>query len=150
VFQDEFCRLIERVIYEYDVKSIIEIGPSSGKGSTGAILRGIRKKSSVTQTQLHLIEIDEFRCALLKLRFKKMNNVTIYNGSSISIDEFPSWEEVKNFYSQCVTKLNKHSLETIEKWYYSDKMNINALPISRRNLIGMALKKNSENRLISQ
>lgn len=133
IYRDELFSIIKTLVATNKFTNLVEIGPSSGGGSTAAILSGCKESSYY---QLHLIEIDDFRCALLKRKFKrKSKNIYIHNGSSISFHDFPAWHQVINFYSNHHTNLNKYPLEQVKTWYDHDKLRLRSLSSQKSDKI---------------
>lgn len=133
IFRDEFCSVIQEVVSLNGVNKLLEIGSSSGEGSTAAILRGIKGKTA--EHELHLFEIDQLRCLLLEGRLKGKGNVFVHNGSTITLAQFPPWENVRKFYFSQSTQLNKHALDTVESWWQADKNAIQGLPPHNSGLL---------------
>ena len=121
VSDDDFAHQITNIVSRPEVKVLIEIGSSSGEGSTSAIIRGLRKKKS---WNLHLLEVDPLRFESLRRKFHKKAGVYIHQYSSVSISEYPTPEEVIEFYNSTPTNLNRRPIETILKWLQEDKSNI--------------------------
>ena len=141
ISKDELFNIIKTIVTTKKLTHLVEIGPSSGEGSTAAILQGL--KESAASYRLHLIEIDDFRCALLKRKFKRSENISIHNGSSISIQDYPTWDQVVNFYTTHQTKLNKNSLEQVKIWYDADKLKLKSLSPQKSDKIRKLLGVNS-------
>ena len=116
---DEFYTLIQRIAQDENVNTVLEIGSSSGEGSTEAFVTGLRKNSN--QPTLFCLEVSKARCNALKNRYKKDTFVKCYNASSVSINKLPSEQEVKKFYYQFQTGLNNYPLEQVLEWFRQDK-----------------------------
>lgn len=132
IFKDEFSAIIEEVLSNNPIRKIIEVGPSSGEGSTAAILKGQRDKS---RYDFHLIEIDELRFLIVKEKLKNKRNVSVHHGSTIAMTDFPDWDKIKAFYETRATNLNKHTLETVKSWYESDRNKIQNLSQEKLGLL---------------
>jgi len=70
------------------IKTILEIGSSSGDGSTEAFVKGI--KLNPNSPILYCIEISNTRFAALKKRYENNPSVKCYHVSSIRLEDFPS------------------------------------------------------------
>lgn len=79
--------LINTIRSDPTIRTVVEIGASSGAGSTEALLKGLDGR---TNAMLYSIEVSYGRFALLQ---KRSSHVCLH-GSTCSIDEFPSDEEV--------------------------------------------------------
>ena len=116
---DEFYTLIQRIAQDENVNTVLEIGSLSGEGSTEAFVTGLRKNPN--QPTLFCLEVSKVRCNALKNRYRNDAFVKGYNASSVSINKLPSEQEVKKFYYQFQTGLNKYPLEQVLEWLRQDK-----------------------------
>ena len=124
------------------IDRIIEIGPSAGQGSTRAIFDGVRSRTS--SYELHLVEIDNLRCQLLRKKFRKNRNIHIHHASSVLEHDFPAWGKVEDFYVNVQTNLNRKSIDIVRKWYDSEINRIILLPASKKDAIRKILKSSTE------
>lgn len=132
---DQFYNLIiDMLKYDTSISNILEIGASSGDGSTEAFIIGKNNKSNI---KLFSIEVCTERFNILKDRYKNDNNFYPYNVSSIAINSFPSKEKVINFYNNTNSILNRYQLDDILGWYDNDIKYIttNQIPQDGINLI---------------
>ena len=129
---DEFYTLIQRIAQDENVKTVLEIGSSSGEGSTEAFVTGLRKNSN--QPTFFCLEVSKARCNALKNRYKKDTFVKCYNASSVSVDQFPSEQEVKEFYDQFQTGLNNYPLEQVLDWLREDKEYLQAAQVPNKGI----------------
>ncbi|MGB3691781.1 MAG: hypothetical protein WA999_03565, partial [Spirulinaceae cyanobacterium] len=81
---DQFYGAIEKIAREADIKTVLEIGSSSGEGSTEAFVRGL--KDNPNQPQLFCLEISKTRFEALQQRYADYNFVHCYNLSSVSLE----------------------------------------------------------------
>jgi hypothetical protein len=121
IFGDECSKWITKIVNRLDVNILIEIGSSSGEGSTSAIAKGLRGKST---WQLHLLEVDQLRHQALRKKFENEPQVIIHKYSSARISEYTSPEEVTHFYTNVQTNLNKTPINTVLKWLRDDKRSL--------------------------
>lgn len=125
IYNDEFYHSLKTIVEHFDVKSILEIGASSGQGSTQCFLQ-----SKTNNCKLFSIEISKERFNILK------NNDYInfypYLGSSISFEEYMTDDEVKEFYNTKKTNVNKYPLDLILSWKKEelDYITNNNIPVS--------------------
>jgi hypothetical protein len=119
VSRDRFYRTIQRVAASRGVKTILEIGASSGGGSTEALVSGALANPGGPPT-IHTIEISEVRFQALVERYREYAFVRCYNVSSIPAEEFPGEEEVTRFYRQVRSKLRNNRLEKVLGWLRQD------------------------------
>lgn len=121
IFGDDFARQIVKIVARPEVKTLIEIGSSSGEGSTSAIVKGLRAKKG---WKLHLLEVDPLGFESLRRKFRSTPGVVIHRYSSVSISRYPTTEEVIQFYNSVPTNINRWSLETVLSWLDGDKLKL--------------------------
>lgn len=117
---DQFSELIKNLSSLSSVKKIIEIGSSSGDGSTKSFIEALSKRKDLEEITFICLELSN-------VRFKKLQNyltpykfATAYNLSSVNISSFQSEEQVRKFYISRETNLNKNSLSTVLSWRKQD------------------------------
>lgn len=115
---DSFYDLIKNLIREEKPDKILEIGSSSGEGSTQAFVEGIHETSS--NAQLFCLEISKNRYSKLSEKYSKCKFVKCYNYSSVSPTRFLSKEDITLFYKNKKTNLNTYRLETVLSWLDQD------------------------------
>ena len=99
-----------------DIHTILEIGASSGDGSTEAFQIGKRNKN----IQLFSIEVCTERYRLLQERYKNDPYFFPYNVSSVKVEDFPPKEDIVRFYETTPTNLNNAPLSVVLGWYDND------------------------------
>lgn len=122
---DSFYDLLNGVAKLSEVKNILEIGSSSGQGSTEALVTAIRSRSDFSKVNLFCMEISKSRYSKLQATYYDDNFVKCYNLSSIASNEFPLESEIINFYNCIRTTLNQYPLKTVLDWYHQDLEYIN-------------------------
>ncbi len=115
---DEFYYELKKIAREKDIKTILEIGSSSGTGSTAAFVTGILENKN--QPNLYCIEVSKPRFAELQNRYEQNNFVKCYNISSVSIADFPTEIEVAEFYYRNQNNFGICPLEVILGWLRQD------------------------------
>ncbi len=118
VTNDEFFDLIQRLAKRRDVTTILEIGSSSGEGSTAAFVRGMDRNPN--QPTLYCIEMSAPRFVALKRRYAARNDVRCYNVSTVPTEKLPSRGEVAAFYERYDTGLNRYPLAEVLQWLEQD------------------------------
>lgn len=103
-----------------DIKTILEIGSSSGEGSTEAFVRAIRQRPDSSSVKLYCMEISQPRFEKLSAHYKNDFFVKPYRLSSVSTQQFPSPDFVVNFYQTIKTNLNLYPLEQVIGWLQQD------------------------------
>ncbi|HEX4146658.1 MAG TPA: hypothetical protein VHY91_24360 [Pirellulales bacterium] len=111
-----FARIREIVATDNSIRNILEIGASSGDGSTEAFVDGIGQKPC----SIFAFEISKPRFALLKRRYRDCPQVRAFNESSVGITDFPSAAELESFYRQISTNLNRTPLAEVLRWLEAD------------------------------
>lgn len=120
VSNDQFSEMIHDLVSKPDVKTVIEIGSSSGAGSTKAFIDGIRKRPDAGEMAFYCMEVSTGRYAELKKFTDQYPFARAFNLSSVSTRRFPTAEEVSRFYSERETKLNNFPLEMVQSWRRND------------------------------
>ena len=116
---DEFYSMIMKIAREEPLCNVLEIGSSSGGGSTEAFVRGLQENCS--QPRLFCMEISRTRFGKLRDTYKNLGFVKCYNVSSVPLDKFPTEQDVAAFYSGVRTALNNYSLDMVLGWLQKDK-----------------------------
>ncbi|MEG4278967.1 FkbM family methyltransferase [Microcoleus sp. MON1_C1] len=115
---DQFYQAIKQIAKEEDIKTILEIGSSSGEGSTEAFVTGIRENPH--HPQLFCMEISQARFTALQNRYAKDGFVKCYNVSSVGMNKFAQEKEVIDFYNSYQTALNQYPRERVLDWLKQD------------------------------
>lgn len=116
---DAFYADIQHLAAEKGLRHILEIGSSSGAGSTSAFVAGILQGGG--QATLHCMEISRTRFEKLQASYQNTKQVICHQTSSVPLDGFPSEDEIKKFYRQTDTALNHYPLERVLGWLRQDK-----------------------------
>jgi hypothetical protein len=120
ILNDEFYETIQKYASRQDLKTFLEIGSSSGRGSTEAFYNGMKSRSDISEIRLFCMEVSRIRFKALINHYLNDDFVRCYNISSIALNEFPNNEEVINFYNSTKTTLNNYSIETVLDWLQND------------------------------
>ncbi len=119
VRRERFYRAIRRVAASPRVRTILEIGASSGAGSTEALVSGALANPA-GPPEIHTIEVSTARFGELARRWRGHAFVHPYNVSSIPAEEFPTEDEVVRFYRSARSKLRNNRLEKVLGWLRQD------------------------------
>src|SRR6478672_9484602 len=114
VKDDEFYEAIQTLARETDIKTVLEIGSSSGAGSTEAFVKGLRHNPN--HPTLFCMEISKPRFLALQKTYDREDFVKCYNVSSVPVDSFPRADEVIRFYKTTKTNLNFYPIEQVLLW----------------------------------
>ncbi len=115
---DELYLAIQKIAANNSIKTILEIGSSSGEGSTQALVAGMQENSS--QPSLFCLEISQARFAQLQKHYHNNSFVRCYNASSVSLEKFPKEIEIREFYQNTQTALNNYPVEQVIGWLQQD------------------------------
>ncbi len=115
---DEFYNAIQKIAQEENIKTVLEIGSSSGEGSTEAFVTGLRDNPN--KPTLFCMEISQTRCGKLATKYENDSFVKCYNISSVSLEKFPNENEVVSFYNNIQSYLNYYPLEQVLGWLRRD------------------------------
>ena len=118
VFHDEFFKAIVDLARTAAIDTVLEIGSSSGGGSTLAWVEGIRQNPR--RPRLYCMEVSRTRCAALKERWDREGFVECYLGSSVRPDQFPDPGAVEHFYRTVPGPLQQYPLPEVLGWLKQD------------------------------
>jgi glycosyltransferase involved in cell wall biosynthesis len=115
---DEFYNFIQKLAREENIKTVLEIGSSSGGGSTEAFVTGLRDNPN--KPQLYCMEVSQTRFSELSRLYQNDSFVKCYNISSVSADGFPTRQQVIDFYHSTPNKLQYYPIERVLGWLEQD------------------------------
>jgi hypothetical protein len=115
---DRFYGAIADVAAKPGVREILEIGSSSGAGSTEAWVLGALR--NLERPRLHCVEVSPTRFAALVERWREHDFVRFYNVSSVPLESFPDEEEVARFHREVRSRLRRTPLPTVLDWLRQD------------------------------
>lgn len=115
---DALYRAIFRVASDTRVRQILEIGASSGEGSTAAFVEGASMQA--IPPDIHCLEVSIARFQVLEKRYTDHGFVHCYHCSSVPVDRFPSAQEVEAFYHDFDSKLRLTPLSDVLRWLDQD------------------------------
>lgn len=118
ILNDEFHQAIYSIASTQALQHILEIGSSSGEGSTDAWVRGIARNPH--RPTLHCIELSKPRFKVLTEHYSDTPQVRCYWASSVGLECFPSEAEVIHFYNSTPSKLRQWPLEEVLGWRQAD------------------------------
>jgi hypothetical protein len=114
-----FYQLIMEISAREDVFTILEIGSSSGEGSTKALLDAA-SLAPLARKQIHCLEISMERFENLRDYLKKDRRFLAHRISSVTTSDFPTFDEIREFQKNRETNLSKIHIDTIAAWYKKD------------------------------
>ena len=120
VLNDEFYNELISIASRPELKTFLEIGSSSGSGSTQALVNGIKQRVDHFGVSLFCMELSRPRFIKLSETYAAEEFVKTYNLSSVATTEFPSATEVEFFYNNTKTNINNAPLTTVLEWRSQD------------------------------
>jgi hypothetical protein len=117
VRNDELAGWLTRLATRNDVKTILEVGSSSGEGSTAALAEGLKRNGAAN---LYCVEFSEVRFKALESRYINNAQVHCYRGCSVRRDGFLTPAQVADFYQNHKTNLNRYPLPRVLGWLEQD------------------------------
>lgn len=119
-----YYSIIDLLANEKEIKNVIEIGASSGEGSTEALIIGKLKHQKQypnnNPINIYSLEVCKERYNKLKTRYENIEHFYPYNVSSVSIEHFPAKKNIIDFYKSTPTSLNQYPIDIILSWYDND------------------------------
>lgn len=110
--------VIQDYLKKVPVKTIIEIGASSGGGTTEALIKGITSRFHQEGVKIASVEVSRARFKKLKEIYSGLSFFTPYNISSLPLSRFPSEEQVAKFIKE--TGIHGGNVEVVLDWLRQD------------------------------
>jgi hypothetical protein len=114
-----FYELIGDIVSRTDVQTVLEIGSSSGAGSTRALLESL-KRHPQAKKQVHCMEISTERFIKLRTYLEGDNRFYAHKLSSVTKNDFPPFPDIENFHANSNSKLSNYQIDTVKSWYEKD------------------------------
>jgi hypothetical protein len=112
-----FYKVIKQLASSEENLCMLEIGSSTGLGSTRAFIDGILIRQDHENIRLYCLEMFEPAYRELLENTRDYPFIRAYNENSIALEEMPSWDDVVDFYQTTRTYLNNYPIETVSDWY---------------------------------
>lgn len=132
IADDRFFALLEELAARPDVRSILEIGSSSGEGSTAALVRGARRNPS--SPQLHCMEVSAPRFERLVENYRGVPFVHCHRASSVPLERFPTEADVSRFYDEVPSRLRRTPRFEVLRWLAQDVAYVRAHGLSANGI----------------
>jgi hypothetical protein len=110
--------VIQDYLKKVPVKTIIEIGASSGGGTTEALIKGVTSRFHPEGIKMASVEVSRARFKNLKERYSGLSFFTPYNISSLPLSRFPSEQHVAQFIRE--TGIHGGNVNTVLDWLRQD------------------------------
>jgi len=117
---DAFYRALQRLVRKRGVRTILEIGSSSGEGSTEAFVTAIRGLAADSKPSLFCLEVSPERHEKLAENYRSDPFVHTYRFSSVGLDSFPSESQIEAFHRSGVSGLSRYPLASVLDWLRND------------------------------
>lgn len=114
ILDDAFYEALKRLAMLEDLRHVLEIGSSSGAGSTKALAKSLRLNRH--NPILHCLEVSRTRFAELQRTYRRYDFIRCYNVSSVVSSRVASETAISEFYKTYKTALNQYDLPTIFRW----------------------------------
>ncbi len=114
--------VIQEYLKRVPVMTVIEIGASSGGGTTEALIKGIMSNNT-EGVKMASVEVSRARFKNLKERYSTVPFFTPYNISSLPLSRFPSREVVSEFIKS--TGIHGGNVPEVLKWLEQDIKYVN-------------------------
>lgn len=118
VKEDRLSGWIARVSATPGFRHLLDIGASSGAGSTEAFVRGALRNPD--RPLVHCIEVSTERFRALLGRYEDYDFVHCYNLSSVPLESFPSPADVDRFRRRVWTRFRFIRRDTVMSWLRQD------------------------------
>lgn len=115
---DQLYRWIARIAALPGVRHILEIGSSSGAGSTEAFVSGALRNS--VRPHVHCMEISRPRFRALVDRYRDHDFVHCYNCSSVPLELFPDGADIDEFRRRTWSRFRFIRRATVLEWLRQD------------------------------
>ncbi|MEI8125121.1 MAG: hypothetical protein WCG42_05160 [Parachlamydiaceae bacterium] len=136
---DSFYSAIYRLASTLPISTILEIGSSSGDGSTEAFAKGISQNPN--HPTLYCMEVSLPRFKALQDRYVNNKSVVCYNVSSVPIESFPKEEEIVFFLNTVDSSLRGIGVCEVIRWLRQDIEYVKTAGVPQR---GIELIKSKE------
>lgn len=117
---DALAAAIRRVAALPEVRTMLEVGSSTGEGSTDAFVAGAMENPA-GPPQLHCLELSRGRFARLQQRHGNRDFVHCHRTSSIRLDRFAGVEEITDFCAGFKPWLRRRSKARYMEWLEEDR-----------------------------
>lgn len=132
ILDDEFYEILRTLASTAEVDTVLEIGSSTGEGSTRAFVEGLHLNPR--RPRLFCMELSRPRFEQLARRYAQDPQVRCYNVTSVPIERFPTEAEVMDFYNSRASKLTRIPLPEVLRWLRQDIRYVTRLGASQRGI----------------
>lgn len=129
IVDDEFYEVIRALARSASIRTALEIGSSTGEGSTRAFVDGLHENP--LRPTLFCLEVSRQRFKELENRYREDSQVRCYNLTSVSLDRFPTEAAVVEFYESHQSKLSRIPLREVLRWWKQDIRYVGRLPAAQ-------------------
>jgi hypothetical protein len=115
---DAFCDWIKRIAATPGVHDLLEIGASSGAGSTESFVAGALRNPELPS--IHCIEVARVRYEALEARYRDCSFVHCYHMSSVPLEAFPTAADLDAFRRSVWTRFRFIRRRKVLSWLQQD------------------------------
>lgn len=116
---DPFYRTVLKLAREETLHHVLEVRSLAGSGVTEALVFGL--KDNPSRPHLHCLQVSHLRFRELQERYRPYPFVHCYHAASVSLRNFPTPDQVAQFYRSKNSKLNRYPLQEVLKWLEQDR-----------------------------
>jgi hypothetical protein len=118
ISNDNFAHLIQKLAADPLVHTVLEIGASSGSGSTKHLISGLTGKET---KDLYCLELSRPRFKKLTKRYRKLPWVHCYNLPSVPLQMMPRPSDIAEFFNaHPESPIHRHDLSVVQSWLAAD------------------------------
>lgn len=117
---DELAEALTKLVMLPFVKSIVEVGSSDGRGSTSALIAGIRKRPDQHEVRLFCLEVSRVRFDKLSQLLSDENYAVPVNLPSVNSERIATRDSVELAHSDPDLRLSQFRLAEVMRWRQQD------------------------------
>lgn len=114
IYHDELWHKIKELAARTDVTSALDVGSSSGLGSTAALVEGLKDKP---EKSLDCIESSDVRFRELCGHYQHLSWVKCHLGFSCKWEEFATETDVRAFFQMDISKEFPYPIDAVLGWW---------------------------------
>lgn len=129
---------LAKLVANENLRTILEIGSSSGDGTTSYLLNALKARKNKENLKVFLIEISSVRFRKLVENIpKELTFVTPLQLSTVRPKDLPKYNEIFRFIRSTKTKLNDYGFLVVASWLWKDKKYLKKNPSLWMNETGL-------------
>lgn len=116
--KDDVSLILEKIAKDEPLKNLLEIGSSSGEGSTASLVAGLLANTGAPS--LHCIEVSKLRHLNLKTYYQDLNFIHAHHSSSVDRTGFATKDTLKAFFYKRRHNLKNFGFDRVCAWLEKD------------------------------